>query len=124
MTVATAHSLPPMALASSATDCAASSVAVGDDDVRAALGGEQSDLAADAAASADDEHDAAAELLFRRLAADLGLFERPVLDAEGLAGRQRDVVLVTVNSLGGSSGTGLRDRRCRGRRRRGSRRPA
>ena len=69
-------------------------VAVGDHDVRAALCSEERDLAADAAASADDESDLAAELLFGRLAADLGLFESPVLDAEGFAGRERDVVVV------------------------------
>ena len=38
--------------------------------------------------------DAAAELFLRRLAANLGLFERPVLDAEGFAGRKSDVVVV------------------------------
>jgi hypothetical protein len=60
--------------------------------VRAALRGQQSDFAADAAASADDQGDAAAELLFRRLAADLGFFHGPVLDAEGFDGGKRDVV--------------------------------
>ena len=67
--------------------CAAFESRIGDDDVRAALGGEQSDFAADAAASADDESDAAAELFLGRLAANLGLFQLPVLDAEGFAGR-------------------------------------
>ena len=57
-----------------------------------ASGGQKSDFAADAAASADDEHDAAAEFLLRRLAAKLGFFHGPVLDAEGFDGRQGDVV--------------------------------
>ena len=75
-------------------------VAVGDDDVGSALGCEQGDFAADAAASADDHHDAAAEFLLGWLAADLGLFELPVLDAEGLAGREGDVVVVDVEFAG------------------------
>ena len=57
-----------------------------------ARGGQQGDFAADAAASADDQGDAAAEFLLGRLAAQFGLFQRPVLDAEGLKGGQRDVV--------------------------------
>jgi hypothetical protein len=43
-------------------------------------------------ATADDECDAAAELLLRRLAADLGFFHGPVFDAEGFDGGQGDVV--------------------------------
>ena len=41
---------------------------------------------------AHDDGDVSAELLFGGLAADLGLFESPVLNAEGLAQRQCDVV--------------------------------
>ena len=67
-------------------------VEVGNDDVRSALGGEKSDFAADAVASADDECDAPAEFLFRWLAANLGLFHSPVLNAEGLDGGEGDVV--------------------------------
>ena len=87
--------------ASSATASARLAIAVGDDDVRAALGGEQRDLAADAAASADDQHDAAAEFFLGRLAADLGFLKRPVLDAEGLAGGQGDVVVDGLELVGG-----------------------
>ena len=59
-------------------------IAVGDHDMRAAFGRQQRDFAADAAAAADDEAILAAELLLRRLAANLRLFQRPVFDAEGL----------------------------------------
>jgi hypothetical protein len=79
-------------------------VAVGDHDVGAALGREQGDFAADAAASADDHHDAAAKFLLRGLAADLGLFELPVLDAEGFAGGQGNVVGVGLELAGGAAG--------------------
>ena len=60
--------------------------------MRSAGRGQVRHFAADAAAAADDQRDAPAEFLLRRLAADLGLFHRPVLDAEGLDGRQRNIV--------------------------------
>ena len=109
MATATAHSLPPMAWASSATLLRGFEREVGDDDVGAAFGGEENGLAADAAGAADDESDAAAELFLGRLAADLGFFELPVLDAEGFAGRKGDVVLVDGELVGGGGGAGLRD---------------
>ena len=68
-------------------------VLIGDDDVRAALRQQQRDLPADAAATADDERDLAAELALRRHPLELRLFERPVLDAERLGSRQRDVIV-------------------------------
>ena len=68
-------------------------VRVGDDDVPAALGDLERDLAADAAAAADDDDDLPAELLLGRHPLQLGLLERPVLDAERLGPRQRDVVV-------------------------------
>ena len=73
-------------------------IAVGDHDVRAAGSGEMGHFAADAAGSADDQRDAAAEFLFGRLAANLGLFQRPVFDAEGFDGGQGDVVGVDLEA--------------------------
>ncbi len=68
---------------------------VGDDDVRAAAGELERDFAADAAAAADDHRDLPAELLLGRHPLQLGLLERPVLDAERFRPRQRDVVVET-----------------------------
>ena len=68
-------------------------VRVRDDDVAAALGDLQRDFTPDAAASADHDDDLAAEFLLGRHPLQLGLLERPVLDAEGLGPRQRDVVV-------------------------------
>ena len=67
-------------------------VAIGDHHVGAACGGQVRYFAANAAASADDECDAAAEFFLGRLTAELGLFHRPVFDAEGFDRRKRDVV--------------------------------
>ncbi len=50
-----------------------------------------------------------AELFLSGLAADLRLFERPVLDAEGFAGRKRDVVVVHSEEVGRDAGGGLRN---------------
>ena len=49
------------------------------------------DFFADAAARADDDGDLAGEFLFRRHAAELGFFEQPIFDVEGLLLRQRNV---------------------------------
>src|ERR1035441_9088362 len=67
-------------------------ITVCDHNVSAAPGREQGNFAADAAASADHHHDAPAKLLLRGVAANLGLFQLPVLDAEGFAGGQGNVV--------------------------------
>ena len=58
----------------------------------AAFREQQRDLAADAARAADHDDDLAAEFPFGRHPLQLGFFERPVFDAEGLRPRQRDVV--------------------------------
>ena len=84
---------------------------VGHDDMRAPFGGQQNDLAADAAASSHDQHNAPAQLFLRRLTADLGLLQRPVLDAEGFAGRKRDVVLMHGKGRRGSGIARLRKHR-------------
>src|SRR6185437_16405992 len=80
----------------------------GDHHVLATLCGQQCNLAADAAASADDESNLAGELFLRWLAANLGLFERPVLNAEGFARRERDVVVVNGEVAGRNTFGGLR----------------
>ena len=67
-------------------------VEVGDDEVRAEGRGIQGDRPADAVSAADNQTDAAAERLRRRHALQLGFLEGPVLDVEGLAARERDVV--------------------------------
>ena len=62
-------------------------VEVGDDDARAVGGEPGGDGLADAAGGAGDERDAAGVALRLREALELGLLERPVLDAELLAPR-------------------------------------
>ena len=62
-------------------------VEVGDHDMGSARRSQASYFAADAAASADHQGHAAAEFFLRRLAADLGFFQGPVFDAEGLTAR-------------------------------------
>src|SRR5579875_2689241 len=59
--------------------------------------------------AADDKRDLTAELLFGRLSANLCLFKRPVFNAEGLTGRERDVVLMDGELVGAGRGTSLRD---------------
>ena len=68
-------------------------VEVGHDDVRAAPGELQDHVPADSAAAADDQGDLPAEFTLGRHPLELGLLERPVLDAERLAPRQRDVIV-------------------------------
>ena len=74
-------------------------VYIGNHDMRAFTCQKQGHLAADSASTADDEHDLAAELRFRRHALQLGLFERPVLDAESFRTRQRYIVSVACEFL-------------------------
>ena len=117
--VAAMASLPAVTRASCATASAPAQIAVGDHDVRSALGREQSSCAADAAGSADDERDLPAEFLLRGLAANLRVFQHPVLDAKRFRGGQRDIVGVDLESFAGSGGSGLRhipDDRCTGER--------
>src|SRR5690606_36003800 len=61
----------------------------------------QHDLAPDPAARTENDGNAPAEGLLRRHPLEFGLLERPVLDAERLGTRKRDVVVQTreVGSL-------------------------
>ena len=88
-------------------------VAVGDHHVGTAFGGEERNLATDPAASADDESDLAGELFLGWLATNFGLFERPVLDAEGFAGRKSDVVVVDGEEVRGDAARRLAGPQCK-----------
>jgi hypothetical protein len=81
---------------------------IGHHQVGATPGGLDRRRPPDAAAAADDHDHEAAQLLLRGLAAELGLFELPVFDGEGLGERQRDVVVVDSEALGGGGGPRLR----------------
>src|SRR5205085_7613464 len=72
-------------------------VQINADDVRALAHDAVRRGLADAGARADDDDHLAVEFLFGRQAAELGLFERPVLDVESLLLIHR---LVLVNGLG------------------------
>ena len=72
--------------------CCASLVPVGNHHVRAACGSNLRHFAANSARAAYNQRDPAAELLLSRLTANLCLFQRPVFDAEGLNGGQRNIV--------------------------------
>ena len=74
----------------------AGGVEIGHHDVGAAFREQQRHLAADAARAADHDGDAPAEFPFGRHPLELGFFECPVFDAEGLRPRQRDVVPVVL----------------------------
>ena len=72
--------------------CCAGRIAIGNHDVRATRGKQLRHFAADAAGAAHHQGDAAAELLLSRLAANLGFFKSPVLDAKRFNGGQGNVV--------------------------------
>ncbi len=74
-------------------------ITIGNHDMRSARGGKQRHLAADAAAAAYHQHDLPAQLLLRRLAANLCVFQQPVLDAERFRWRHRDVVAEDLKRL-------------------------
>ena len=67
-------------------------IAIGNHHVRAALRKQMRHFAANAACAANNQRNAPAELLLRRLTANLRLFQRPVFNAESLNRRQRHVV--------------------------------
>ena len=82
-----------LSAASLAASCAAVQVQIGDHDVRPALRQLHGHVPADAARAADDERNLAAEFPLGRHPLQLGLFERPVFDAERFEPRQRHIVV-------------------------------
>ena len=84
---------------SSATCSAAFDRAIRNDHMRSALRRNSRHFPADSAAPAHHQCNLPAQFLLRRLAANLRLLQRPVLNPERLARRQRHIIVVNLKLL-------------------------